>query len=130
LHWEWPGSICWRGESWLGKYRFNRSSCERSDYSVDVCSFRKNCCFEGAKPRTWSKQYLAHLHFELRDATTIDVLRGYLAEKGVHLAPNTVISQYEGKGGLIGPASAIKVLENAKAKTSAELPIDVLQRLR
>ncbi len=79
---------------------------------------------------TANGQYLAHLHFELRDATTVDILRGYLAEKGVHLSPRAIIPQYEGEGGPVGPSSAMNVLKKAKAKNSVELPIEVLQRLR
>lgn len=79
---------------------------------------------------TGNGHYLAHLHFELRRASTVDVLRGYLSEKGIFLQPSSVISNY---GGVVSerlPSSAFQILKEVKAEKSVEMPIDVLERLR
>ena len=57
--------------------------------------------------------YLAHLHFEMRAADTVDVLRGYLADQGVHLDPSRLISRYQGALTEPLPPSALGILRES-----------------
>lgn len=72
---------------------------------------------------TGNNNYLAHLHFELRDAVTVDVLRGYLAEQGVHLDPDVILERSTRFVKPIGPPSALKVLQEVRLEEAAgDLP--------